>query len=120
MDLYRLLPPEGVKILLVLFLSFLTGLEREERRGDNEQLSFGGVRTFPLIGLIGYGISLLAGGQILPVTAGFAVVAAFLLLSYRQQAPERRPRARLRRCPRWPPMWPRRWSIANNSGSPPP
>ena len=30
-DLYRWLPPEGVKILLVLFLTFLIGLEREDR-----------------------------------------------------------------------------------------
>jgi len=84
-DLYRLLPPEGVKILLVLFLSFLTGLEREERRAGSEKFSFGGVRTYPLIGLIAYGVSLLSGGQILPVLAGFAVVAAFLLLSYRHK-----------------------------------
>ena len=84
-DLYRLLPPEGVKILLVLFLSFLTGLEREEHRAGNERFSFGGVRTFPLIGLIGYGISLLSSGQILPVTLGFAVVAGFLMLSYRHK-----------------------------------
>jgi len=84
-DLYRLLPPEGVKILLVLFLSFLTGLEREERRAGGGQFSFGGVRTYPLIGLIAYGISLLAGGEILPVTLGFAVVAGFLMLSYRNK-----------------------------------
>ncbi|HWD00041.1 MAG TPA: MgtC/SapB family protein, partial [Candidatus Sulfopaludibacter sp.] len=81
-ELFRLLPPEGVKILLVLFLSFLTGLEREERRSGNEQYSFGGVRTFPLIGLIAYGISLLSGGQVVPVAFGFAVVAGFLMLSY--------------------------------------
>lgn len=81
-DLYRLLPPEGVKIALVLFLSFLTGLEREERLSANGRLSFGGVRTFPLIGLIAYGISLLAGGQILPVMLGFAVLGGFLMLSY--------------------------------------
>ena len=55
-DLYRLLPPEGVKILLVLFLAFLTGLEREERHVRTGQFSFGGVRTYPLIGLIAYGI----------------------------------------------------------------
>ncbi|MGD0048288.1 MAG: DUF4010 domain-containing protein [Bryobacteraceae bacterium] len=84
-DLYKLLPPEGVKILLVLFLAFLTGLEREERRTGTGQFSFGGVRTYPLIGLIAYGISLLAGGEILPVTLGFAVVAGFLLLSYRNK-----------------------------------
>ncbi|MGA2038803.1 MAG: DUF4010 domain-containing protein [Bryobacteraceae bacterium] len=84
-DLYKLLPPEGVKILLVLFLSFLTGLEREERRTGAGQFSFGGVRTYPLIGLIAYGISLLAGGEILPVTLGFVVVAGFLMLSYRNK-----------------------------------
>jgi hypothetical protein len=31
-DLYRLLPLESVKILLVLFPSFVAGLEREERK----------------------------------------------------------------------------------------
>jgi uncharacterized membrane protein (DUF4010 family) len=84
-DFYRLLPPEGAKILVVLFLSFLTGLEREERKGGSGQYSFGGVRTFPLIGLIAYAISFLAGGQILPVILGFAVVAGFLMLSYRHK-----------------------------------
>lgn len=84
-DLYRWLPPEGVKIVLVLFLSFLTGLEREERHAGNAHPSFGGVRTFPLIGLLGYGVSLLAGGQIVPVAIGFAVIAGFLMLSYRHK-----------------------------------
>jgi uncharacterized membrane protein (DUF4010 family) len=82
MDLYRWLPPESVKILLVLFLSFLIGLEREEHKADSENYTFGGVRTFPLIGLIGYAIALLSAGQLLPVTLGFAVVAGFLMLSY--------------------------------------
>jgi uncharacterized membrane protein (DUF4010 family) len=82
MDLYRWLPPEGVKIVLVLFLSFLIGLEREEHKADSENYTFGGVRTFPLIGLIGYAIALLSGGQLLPVTLGFGVVAGFLMLSY--------------------------------------
>ena len=83
--LYRLLPPEGAKIVLVLFLSFLTGLEREEHKSGNQPFSFGGVRTFPLIGLTAYGLSLLSGGQVLPVVLGFAVVAAFLLLSYQNK-----------------------------------
>jgi uncharacterized membrane protein (DUF4010 family) len=85
MDFYRLLPPEGAKILLVLFLSFLTGLEREERRAATDGYSFGGVRTYPLIGLIGYAASVLAGGRILPVMLGFAVVGGFLMLSYRHK-----------------------------------
>jgi uncharacterized membrane protein (DUF4010 family) len=83
--LYRLLPPEGAKIVLVLFLSFLTGLEREEHKTGNAPFSFGGVRTFPLIGLIAYGLSLLSGGQVLPVVLGFAVVAGFLMLSYQNK-----------------------------------
>jgi hypothetical protein len=84
-QIYHLLPPEGAKILLVLFLSFLMGLEREERKGGNAPFSFGGVRTFPLIGLIAYAIALLAGGQILPVVLGFAVVGGFLMLSYQNK-----------------------------------
>jgi len=81
-EFYHWLPPEAGKILLVLFLSFLIGLEREERRLVSGFYSFGGVRTFPLIGLIGYSIALLSGDQLLPVTFGFMVVGAFLLLSY--------------------------------------
>jgi uncharacterized membrane protein (DUF4010 family) len=84
-DFYRLLPPEGTKILLALFLSFLMGLEREERRTAADHYSFGGVRTFPLIGLIGYATSLLSGGQILPVMLGFAVVGGFLMLAYQHK-----------------------------------
>lgn len=76
------LPPEAVKILLVLFLSFLIGLEREEHQATAGYYGFGGVRTFPLIGLIGYSVALLSGGQLLPVTLGFFVVGSFLLLSY--------------------------------------
>ena len=82
MDLYRWLPPDAVKIVLVLFLSFLIGVEREEHKTAAGSYSFGGVRTFPLIGLIGYSIALLAGNQLLPVTLGFLVVGGFLLLSY--------------------------------------
>jgi uncharacterized membrane protein (DUF4010 family) len=81
-ELYQHLPPEAVKIILVLFLSFLIGLEREEHKAEAVSYSFGGVRTFPLIGLIGYSIALLSGPQLLPLTVGFLVTAAFLLLSY--------------------------------------
>jgi uncharacterized membrane protein (DUF4010 family) len=76
------LPPDAVKIVLVLFLSFLIGLEREDHKAQAGTYSFGGIRTFPLIGLLGYSIALLSGNQLLPLTIGFLVVAAFLLLSY--------------------------------------
>lgn len=86
MNLYSWLPPEAVQVVLVLFLSFLIGLEREEHKtsaaGVSSFYSFGGVRTFPLIGFIGYSIALLSGNQLLPVVLGFLVVGGFLLISY--------------------------------------
>lgn len=82
LEIYRWIPPEALKILLVLFLSFLIGLEREERQSAAGFYGFGGVRTFPLIGLIGYSIALISGAQLIPVTLGFLVVGGFLSLSY--------------------------------------
>jgi MgtC family len=81
-NVFDWLPSEAVKILLVLFLSFLIGLEREEHKAAAKYYGFGGVRTFPLIGLIGYSVALLSGAQLLPLTLGFLVVGSFLLLSY--------------------------------------
>jgi uncharacterized membrane protein (DUF4010 family) len=83
--LLQILPPEGLKILLTLFLCFLIGLEREEHRALGQRYSFGGVRTFPLIGLIGYALALLSGDQVLPLTFGFGVIGAFLWLSYKHK-----------------------------------
>ena len=76
------LPPQAQNILLVLFLSFLIGLEREERKVGAEKFAFGGVRTFPLIGLVGYAMAYVSGSQIMPLALGFIAVAGFLLLSY--------------------------------------
>ena len=77
-------PPEAVKILTVLLLSFLIGLERKEHKANGDY-SFGGVRTFPLIGLMGSAVALLSKDQLLPLALGFAVVGAFLLMSYRHK-----------------------------------
>jgi uncharacterized membrane protein (DUF4010 family) len=82
MEIFQQLPPDAVKIVLVLFLSFLIGLEREEHKAAGSTYAFGGVRTFPLIGLIGYSMAVISGTQLLPLTIGFLVVAGFLLLSY--------------------------------------
>ena len=81
MDLLHGLPPDVFRLTLVLFLSFLIGLEREEHKATGAY-SFGGVRTFPLIGLVGYSVALLSGAQVLPLILGFLVIAAFLLISY--------------------------------------
>jgi uncharacterized membrane protein (DUF4010 family) len=86
--LTNLLPTEGLKIILVLFLSFLVGLEREEHRAESkgpERYAFGGVRTFPLLGLIGYATSLVSGENLIPPTVAFAVIGGFLWLSYQHK-----------------------------------
>ena len=82
MNFFGWMPPEWAHVLFVLFLSFLIGLEREERKDKDGHYSFGGVRTFPLIGLIGYSMSQLSAGELLPQAIGFAVVAGFLMISY--------------------------------------
>lgn len=82
MGIYEQLPPEAVKIVLVLFLSFLIGLEREEHKSAGGSYAFGGIRTFPLIGLIGYSMAVVSGTQLIPLTIGFLAVAGFLMLSY--------------------------------------
>jgi len=81
-EILNLLPPEAAKVLLTLFLSFLLGLEREEHKAASTYYSFGGVRTFPLIGLIGYAMAFVSGDQLVPLTVGFAVIGSFLMLSY--------------------------------------
>jgi uncharacterized membrane protein (DUF4010 family) len=81
--LIQFIPKEGAGIVLVLFLSFLIGLEREEQKVASAQYRFGGVRTFPLLGLLGYALSLFSQGNFLLPAVGFAVVGAFLWQSYR-------------------------------------
>ena len=82
MDIFNWLPKEGSQILFVLFLSFLIGLEREERKLSDDHFAFGGVRTFPLIGMIGYSLSILSDATLIPYLVGLIVVSFFLLLAY--------------------------------------
>jgi uncharacterized membrane protein (DUF4010 family) len=79
------IPKEGAQVVLVLFLSFLIGLEREEQRPGAEEYRFGGVRTFPLVGLLGYTLCLFSGGNLVLPAVGLAVVGGFLWQSYRHK-----------------------------------
>jgi uncharacterized membrane protein (DUF4010 family) len=83
--LFQFVPKEGAQIVLVLFLSFLIGLEREEQKITSDQYRFGGVRTFPLLGLLGFGLCVFSGGDLTLPAVGFAIVGAFLWLSYRHK-----------------------------------
>jgi uncharacterized membrane protein (DUF4010 family) len=68
-------------LVLVLFLSFLIGLEREEQKRGGKRM-FGGVRTFPLLGLMGYVLALISKENLLGVFAGLIAVSAFMVVSY--------------------------------------
>lgn len=81
----QLFPPEATKIILTLFLSSLIGLEREEHKASVDKYVFGGIRTYPLIGLLGYALAFLSHDSLWPVTIGLVVIAAFLLLSYQHK-----------------------------------
>src|ERR1700692_4822748 len=75
-------PPDGLKIVLVLALAFFVGLEREEHKQRQAGYAFGGVRTFPLMGLVSYALALLSGNQLAPWAIGLAVVGGLMCLSY--------------------------------------
>jgi uncharacterized membrane protein (DUF4010 family) len=67
---------------MVLLCSFLLGLELEEHKGKEESYSFGGVRTLPLIAVLGYVIALFSGDSLLTPALGSMVVGGFLLIAY--------------------------------------
>ena len=84
-ELLPLVPPDALKIALVLALAFFVGLEREEHKQREAAYSFGGVRTYPLIGLVSYALALISPALLVPWAIGFAVVGGFMLLSYRRK-----------------------------------
>ncbi|HTX75993.1 MAG TPA: MgtC/SapB family protein [Terracidiphilus sp.] len=83
--LIQYIPRQGAQIVLVLLLSFLVGLQREEQKAANEPYRFGGVRSFPLLGLLGYALCLVSGTSLVLPAVGLAVVGAFLWQSYRHK-----------------------------------
>ncbi|MDR3670394.1 MAG: MgtC/SapB family protein [Holophaga sp.] len=79
--LLSLLPVQAYQLALVLFLSFLIGLEREETKRGGKKV-FGGVRTFPLLGFLGYVVALLGHDNGFAILMGLMVVGAFMVVSY--------------------------------------
>ena len=74
--------------LVVLALSFIIGLEREEdhlrkvAKEEEDVPYFGGIRTFPLIGILGLILYILDPVHLLPYVIGLVALAALLLVSY--------------------------------------
>jgi uncharacterized membrane protein (DUF4010 family) len=72
-----------LRFALALALGLLVGLEREGLRSEHHRLTLGGVRTYPLISLFGFGcawLNKLQAGFMLP--AGLLALAALAVLSY--------------------------------------
>lgn len=84
-ELLRIVPRDALDIALVFAMAFFIGLEREEHKQQATTYSFGGVRTFPLVGLVSYALALLSSPPLIPWAVGFVVVGAFLLLSYHRK-----------------------------------
>src|SRR5579872_5468525 len=84
-------PPDAIKIVLVLALAFFIGLEREEHKQREPGTAFGGIRTFPLIGLLSYALSLLSSPGLLPWVVGFTVIGGFMLLAYHRRLADATP-----------------------------
>ncbi|MDG0818151.1 MgtC/SapB family protein [Bdellovibrio svalbardensis] len=82
-ELKNLVPDSLITIFVTLALSFLIGLEREEHAAG--KYYFGGVRTFPIIGLCGYLMAQLTEGQPHLLVGGVLVLGALLWLSYRKK-----------------------------------
>jgi len=76
------LPHQGVQILFVFFLSFIIGLEREGKKSEDDHVSFGGVRTYPLIGLVGFSLSTVSQGEPILISIGLITLSLFLLMAF--------------------------------------
>lgn len=86
-DFINIIPLEVQKITLVLVLTFLIGLIEEERKHTVEHhYVFGGVRTFPFFGMIGYASALLGLSSPAILAVGFAAVAGMMLLTFHHKA----------------------------------
>ncbi|MDR3607088.1 MAG: MgtC/SapB family protein [Oligoflexia bacterium] len=84
-----LIPADAQKIVLVLLLSFLIGLEHEEHRpAVRAHYLFGGVRTFPLLGILGYTAALISPSYPAILSVGLGAVGALMFLSFQHKLKE--------------------------------
>jgi len=81
-ELARFVPTDALKVGLVLVLSFFIGLEREEHKQRETTFAFGGIRVFPLLGMLSYALALVSGSGLLAWLLGLLVVGALMVASY--------------------------------------
>ncbi|MBN1493672.1 MAG: MgtC/SapB family protein [Candidatus Omnitrophica bacterium] len=82
-EMFEVISDDVIKIVLLLGLSFLIGLEREEEKHTRAKgYFFGGVRTYPLVAFIGFLLVLLSPENMMLFAVGFFVIGLFLVVSY--------------------------------------
>jgi uncharacterized membrane protein (DUF4010 family) len=79
--LFQHLPPELAGFAVTLGLSLLIGFEREEQRPDDPAGFFGGIRTFPMIGLLGF-ILVKVFDTPIPFAVGLLVLGLLLAVTH--------------------------------------
>jgi uncharacterized membrane protein (DUF4010 family) len=83
-----------LRFLVALALGFLIGLEREGNKTEHGRLYLGGVRTFPIISMLGYGCARLHEfGMGYVLAAGLMGVIALTVVAYNAKVKEGRPGA---------------------------
>lgn len=83
-----------LRFLVALALGFLIGLERESNKTEHGRLYLGGVRTFPLISMLGYGCArLYEHGMGYMLAAGLVGVIVLAGIAYSSKVKEGRPGA---------------------------
>ena len=72
-----------LRLALALALGFLVGLERESTKLEHLSVIFGGVRTYPIISLFGFGCAWLHhAGVTFMLPVGLGVVALLVAIAY--------------------------------------
>jgi uncharacterized membrane protein (DUF4010 family) len=72
-----------LRLVVALLLGFLVGLERESSQGKHKKVIFGGIRTYPIISMLGFGcawLSSIGEKSILPI--GLIALALLAAISY--------------------------------------
>jgi uncharacterized membrane protein (DUF4010 family) len=73
----------GLRFVVALAIGFLTGLEREHIRREHSRFFFGGVRTFPLVSLFGFGSAwLFQAGVTFALPMGLLALSVLVGISY--------------------------------------
>lgn len=83
MDVTQLQWSDELRFLVALALGFLIGLERESTKVDHKFLFLGGVRTFPIVSMLGFGCGWLHRLDIpFVLTAGLVAIGALTVVAY--------------------------------------